>query len=269
LINIIVALAAEAKPIIAYYKLKRNHAIHAFPLYSGKDMNLVVTGSGKLASAAATGFVAGFIKNIDIEQNSAWLNVGIAGHRDRECGTAVLAHKIIEKSSTLNHYPFVSQSLSVPGVEICTVEVVETEYADDLVYDMEACGFFVAASRQTSLEFIQCLKIISDNHTSNVYDLKPNNVSSLIENNLEIIEETKSDIMNLFSQRQMQIRVPAQWLEWRRRFHFSETQNHLLRNLFYNLQALDDMKYIDQIEKANVKDAADLISILQNRVESY
>ena len=48
------ALHCEAKPVIDYYRLSKSHDDNAFDLYQSDRMICVISGSGKLASAAAT-----------------------------------------------------------------------------------------------------------------------------------------------------------------------------------------------------------------------
>ena len=59
-----------------------------------------------------------------------------------------------------------------------------------MLYDMEAVGFYLAASRFNITEFVYSLKIVSDNQTSPAGYLPEKEVSQLIATNLEIIEQT-------------------------------------------------------------------------------
>ena len=70
------ALHCEAKPVIDFYRLKKSHDDTAYDLYRGQDMACIVSGPGKLASAAATAWIAGR------QQQTAsltWINLGCAG----------------------------------------------------------------------------------------------------------------------------------------------------------------------------------------------
>ena len=77
MINFVVALASEAKPLISHYGLTLQSHRRGFPLYAGTDLRLVVTGIGRVRVAAGTAFLAG--SNSDA--SGPWLNIGIAGHR--------------------------------------------------------------------------------------------------------------------------------------------------------------------------------------------
>ena len=75
MINIVVALPAEARPLLDHFRLRDKQHNTAFPIYRNTDMALIVSGPGKVAAAAATALLAG---NRDTPATSAWLNVGIA-----------------------------------------------------------------------------------------------------------------------------------------------------------------------------------------------
>ena len=52
-INLMVALAVEAKPLVAAYGLSSEHARGPFRVFRGERMALVVSGVGKVAAGAA------------------------------------------------------------------------------------------------------------------------------------------------------------------------------------------------------------------------
>ena len=70
------ALHCEAKPVIDFYRLKKSHDGNAYDLYRGEDMVCIVSGPGKLASAAATAWIAAQEQSAG---SLAWINLGVAG----------------------------------------------------------------------------------------------------------------------------------------------------------------------------------------------
>ena len=52
------AMHCEAKPVIDFYRLKKSHDDNAFDLYRGDKMACIISGIGKLASAAASAWIA-------------------------------------------------------------------------------------------------------------------------------------------------------------------------------------------------------------------
>ena len=101
MINIVCALHCEAKPIVDYYKLSALPNC-IFPIYSNEQINVVVSGIGKVDTSAAMTYL--FVKTLE-HKNSAWLNYGIAGHKSAALGTWFNVNKISEVSSGLNWYP--------------------------------------------------------------------------------------------------------------------------------------------------------------------
>ena len=103
-INLIVALAAEARPLIDHFRLKRAHGESGIcTVYESHGMLLAVSGLGRMAAAATAGYVHG--RNRSQTATHAWLNVGIAGHRSREAGEGFIAHSIIEHATDRVWHP--------------------------------------------------------------------------------------------------------------------------------------------------------------------
>ena len=92
MINLVVALKAEARPLIRYYGLHDRHPDTAFPVYQGTGMTLIVSGPGKVAAASATAWLQDAVNR---EQRSAWLNIGIAGHAAYAVGDGFIANRKI------------------------------------------------------------------------------------------------------------------------------------------------------------------------------
>ena len=62
LLNIVVALACEARFFLDRYRLSRLNQINAYPVYANVERNiyLIVSGVGKIKSAAALSFLHGY-----------------------------------------------------------------------------------------------------------------------------------------------------------------------------------------------------------------
>ena len=56
MINIIIAIQCEAKPLLKHYGLKGSTDHGPFRIYEGEDMRLILSGIGKIAAAAATSY---------------------------------------------------------------------------------------------------------------------------------------------------------------------------------------------------------------------
>lgn len=162
----VVAMRSEAEPLIQELGLARWQVGEGpFPLFRSDDAALVVSGVGKVAAGAAATYL---FARLGGPTHAGWINVGIAGHRWRGLGEAVLAHKVTDAGSGRSWQQLLAFEPPVATSEVVTVEEVERSYAGDAVYDMEAAGFVAAAERLANAELIQVLKVVSDNATTPV-----------------------------------------------------------------------------------------------------
>src|SRR5436853_5329305 len=99
LINLVIALHCEAKPLIQHLKLKKivDQSL-PFPVYlnPSKTIHLVIAGVGKIRMATATAFLFCFT---GAKPYSSFLNIGIAGSTQFKIGELVFANKISEIST--------------------------------------------------------------------------------------------------------------------------------------------------------------------------
>lgn len=142
-------------------------------------MCLIVSGTGKIASAAATAYLGAITPTAAAP---LWLNVGIAGHAELPLGEPVIATRITDQGSGQ------AWDLSRSGGDILTVDKPRENYELPWIYEMEAAGFCGAASRFAPVEMIHCLKIISDNRRRPIRDITADLVSKLVEENLSAID---------------------------------------------------------------------------------
>ena len=139
MIRLVVALACEARPLIALYQLEATGGGGAFRTFRSEEVSLVISGPGKEAAAAATRYLHSFCGG---GRDRAWINVGIGGHARYPVGQAVLAHKIMDSATSETFYPpLVIHRPCLTG-EVLTVERPEDRYEGEAVYEMEAAGFY-------------------------------------------------------------------------------------------------------------------------------
>lgn len=176
-VNLVVALMAEASPLIRYFHLSPIESRGGFQVFAKETMRLVVSGVGKVASAAAAGYLHG--KNSGA-RDLAWVNVGVAGHRELPVGTVRLAHRVVDEASGKCWYPHRAFPIDCPSAEIRTVDTPERGFSGDALYDMEASGFCAACSRFSSRELVSVVKCVSDNATGNIDSVTRQQVERLI-----------------------------------------------------------------------------------------
>lgn len=186
MLHVIVAHAAEARPLVARYNLREEDGHGAYPLYRGENLVVGVAGPGKTAAAAAAGFLfaAG-----DGDRDGAWVNVGMAGHSDLEIGRGLLAHKVVDEGSGACWYPPLMIETTCPSATVLTVEQLEEDYEGEVLYDTEAAGFFTAASRFSSCELIHAFKVVIDNHGATLGETFSDEVmEDLVESKLGLLD---------------------------------------------------------------------------------
>lgn len=235
MINIVTAFAGEARPLIDYFQLTEFSATGRYTVYRGDDRQLVISGPGKVQAAAATGWLQGIgMDNIP----AAWLNIGIAGHATRRVGSGMLVHKITDHASGRNWYPPQVHGLALQTDRLVTVNVPETHYQENALYDMEAAGFYPVACRCCTAELVQCYKVVSDNREHKPGRLLKRRGASLIANCLAEIDTLFQTMDNMV--RSLAVRQPApDTLErYTDRWHFSVTQRHRLVKLLLRWRAL-------------------------------
>lgn len=191
MIYVVVALAAEARPLVSHFRLQKVDELEPLPIYRRADLALIVAGVGKDSMAAS---VVAMAEAIPPGEHSAWLNVGVAGHRDREIGTAVLVEQVIDEGTGTPFPLSPPPDVHLQTGEVRTVEHVETRYETEALYDMEAAGFCRETADLTSAELIQVLKIVSDNRSSGTLCVSAHQVQGLVEENLPEIDRLVSSL---------------------------------------------------------------------------
>ncbi len=182
MIQFVVALDCEAKPLASRYQLRRLDS--AFSIYQGDGIALVVSGVGKVAAAAATAYL---YRRTGEPDGAVWLNVGIAGHRDRPGGDGVLASEIKDRGSN-EVWRLRPIATPLATASVLTVDQAEERFDTDDVYEMEAAGFYATAIRFAPPEKVQCYKVISDNRCSSALRITAKDVEHLIEERIHEID---------------------------------------------------------------------------------
>jgi len=215
--------------------LKHRQVQSAFPLYGNDGMALVVSGTGKIASAAATAWLAGFTGE---DRRAAWLNIGIAGHATHDIGTGLLVNRITDCASNRSWYPPQVHDLDIPASSLLCVDAPENDYRADALYEMEASGFYATACRFTSGELVQCFKVVSDNRQQPGTGINAKFCRQLLAGQLEPLERVIDALQGLQQQYNDRHsphpdheRLLANW-------HFSVSQQHQLGRLLQRWMTL-------------------------------
>lgn len=183
MINLAVALAAEARPLVRHFGLSQYRSARGFRVYAAGGVRLIVTGMGKLNAAAGVAYLGG----MDCTPNQGWVNVGVAGHRDLAVGTGVIATKITDHAVSRNWYPPLVANPPGVAAQVRTFDRPVESYPESAVCDMEASAFFSVATRFSCGELVQCFKVISDNSSTGVGVVEASQVEALVGDKLQEI----------------------------------------------------------------------------------
>lgn len=219
------ALPCEAKPLVAHFRLKKNLASQIFAQYSNGEVSLTVTGVGKTAMAAGVGYTMALSTT---RTHPILVNVGVAGHRQHDLGEIFTAEKITDADSGRNHYPPLVARQPGATATITTVSSPHLEYREDCLYDMEASAFYESASRFTTGELIQCLKVISDNAASPAANIRAKQVSKLLAGSSAALQALLGEM------------TPLDEIQLPRDLHITSSQRNILHKQLSRYQVLSN-----------------------------
>ena len=258
---LVVALAAEARPLLASLRLQGVSG-HPYRICAGEQTHLIVSGLGKVATAAATAYLRALIGDTP----AAWLNVGIAGHGSQAVGTALLAHKVVDAASGKPFYPTFTAPPPCRTTLLHTVDRVQSP-AGDAAYDMEASGFCEAAQRFATSERVHCLKIVSDNPQSPYQTLNAERVEALIEAQLDMVAQVGEHLRTLSQQLHALHADPSGLTELTTRWQFTATQQHQLRGLIAHWQTLAPTTPVVNDDLLALQSRNEVLAYLQQRLD--
>lgn len=182
---IVVALHCEAKPIIEDLSLKRTPARGKFEQFASTSTTLIISGIGKIRSAIATSLALSQVEDLN---RCAILNFGIcAAPNIFALGQSLLINKVIDNSSSKSYHPDILVRHPFKELSISTYDspqnVESLRLIPNYAIDMEASGFFDAASIFLPPSQIQVIKVVSDHF--NIDRLSKDFVSNLIKPSIE------------------------------------------------------------------------------------
>ena len=258
LINLVVAHGLEAKPLIALFDLQPQE--NSDKVYvSNSGVRLIVTGMGRenveysLAKWVETKLTA--------RQDTAWLNVGIAGHRNLAVGDTLIANKIISGPDNESVFP----TPIIGGLRTSTVITMdhpELNYPEDAAYDMEAFAFWRSAVALGPLDLVQSYKIVSDNPESSTDKVTPIFIAELFDSAIREIEHLVLQLKMLAEKQQSLVSDPPAFLNAKASYRLSVTQEIQLRRLCHRFYALQMVGSLEVILSASHRDSRALIDAL-------
>ncbi|MBM7582595.1 nucleoside phosphorylase [Caldicoprobacter guelmensis] len=268
MIYVVTALPYEASPIIKKYGLKRDEACRHFPLYRADNMVLIVSGVGKLASAMATAYLlAQNMKHEEAkeEESLAVINIGVCGAVDQRypIGTSVLIYKVIDHETGKQYFPdiLIQHPFEEGSVETCNQVVRREDVLSSRVelqanlVDMEASGFFQAASRFLAPHQIYIVKVVGDH--LDVVDFNGQRVTQCITGALEAMDELLKQVQKV-CRVESDVLTPDERLQLgqvKQSLRLTVTQSHQLMDMArrYKLRTGRSLPDLSEFARTEVK----------------
>jgi len=259
----VIALDAEARPLIDALKLKRL-IDRPWPYYSNGDDHLLLTGIGQLNAAAACGWLIGHSPEL---ARTPWLNVGIAGHAELAVGTLCWVERIKYKHGDL--YPALHIRSSLPGSLLNTVDAPSNKYVDGQLTDMEGAAFYLICSRFVPIELLHLLKVVSDNRADDIKNINKAMVTELIKDNCTEILRFALNLSQLSLA--LPEAIPAdldQCVEtYTQKWRFSHSQKQQLMKLLQRYHALTHSMFFEPELSVPARDAKQVLALLDKKIE--
>ena len=257
---IIIALLEEAKPFIKQFKLQKWENSR-LKVYENSSILLVISGIGSDAVTIAVGYAAALASSYG---RLFWLNLGSAGHRNYRIGTVVLPAEVRDSALDLAFYP----TPIIPGNfkrdKLRTIKIPSQKYMQNTCFDMEGYSFCTAASRFSLSDYIQVIKIISDNEQKPVSELRKNSLKNAIASGAEatiIIIEAFLD----FARTEASHPEPSLPSINKSRLHFTQSQRIRLSQLTSQMHLLDpNFDVFKEIEQH--KTSSSVLNYLETQV---
>ncbi len=260
------ALPAEARALIDRYRLRAVHTDAPFRLYAGERARLVVSGVGKIATAAAVAYAQARFADEKADEKGPWLNIGIAGHAQAAIGSAFVAHKIVDITTGKTFYPFFGRETSCRSTCIYSVDQPTEDYAEDGAFDMEASAFVATAQRFVPAELAHSFKVVSDNPQSSWRNIKRGQVQEWIGQHLSTIDALIELLVKQSAQWHEQRACPPHFNSSLERWHFTVSQQYRLRRLLQQWHALSPEKSPWQDDAQLLKKASCALDYLAQRI---
>lgn len=264
-LNFVVAHSLEAAAVIEKYGLKAVMEKGPFVRYEAPNINLVVAGMGRVNAAAATAYLAAVTRRECIN-DAIWINAGIAGHRTLPLGESVIVHKITEVQTGVAFYP-----LPVPtglcSTELLTVDVPESDYSYEAAYDMEGSAFWSVARKFSPLEFIQLVKVVSDNPSNGVATLNKQRIDEYMRQLANKLDDVVKQLQELACRHNAAQSLPEIFEKLSCQYKFTVTQKRQLQRACQRFAATGIDEELEKFASEMFPSAKELLRKMNSRLD--
>ena len=221
----VVALKAEAQPLISMLNLRSISNDLDFPIYTNAETRhaLVISGVGTVKSAVAATYLRILC---NVKSFAAWINFGIAGYYSGPVGQIIQAVKVSDLAKNKSYFPGVRLTKIVSIAPLYTVYQAEKAYSQPALFDMEAAGFCEIVPSFCCNELIFVFKVVSDTPKTSVETISKKQITKLILQNTEKIYELISEISQIVESEKERLSTPKEVFNCLEMYHFSATNRH-------------------------------------------
>ena len=264
-LNFVVGHSHEARPLIDYYRLRKDKQHTGFNVFTNNQTRLIISGQGKIYAAAATAYLGGVCALTAF--SGLWVNVGVAGHPDHSLGSLWRANKVTDEFSGRSFYPVALHRLKknpvhvhehIKGCGLMTVDLPASTYSQGCLYDMEASGFFQTAIRFATLESIVSFKVVSDNIQNPLAAIDKRAMANLIYPHIGAIDQYLQDIYLLTNINKDRQQIDIKHIK------LTFSQKEIINELIASLD-IHGSNYRSELRQA--KDARQLIDLLKDKLK--
>lgn len=241
MVHFFCALYEEARFLIESFQLKKNPAIHPFPVYENAECGLdkivlAITGPGAVSAAAAVGYLAA--KDIPKEEQLL-VNIGSCGAGEKfPVGSVILGHTLMDEQTGHSFYPDIlfahpfREAVIRTNARTCAWDEIAQQ--QDQVFDMEAAAIYRAGSHFYRPDQMLFLKVVSDHGIQKENDVpySPDALTAVMSQaGEEIVPFLKKLVQSQEQERPDHIRTDAQRLK--EELHCSVTMAAELEQLMH------------------------------------
>lgn len=250
-------------PIIKLYNLRKDYIYDgSYKIYSNKEekISLIISGIGLKKINKAVSILNNYYK----DNNSIWVNIGLAGHKYLKEGGIFEIKKAIIKNGK---YAFFTNIFlhNIKTHTLCSVKSEERTYSEDYLYDMEGYWFLKALNKITNKDNIFIFKIISDNSF-----FKPKSYKKFA---IEKVSSNAKKIRNLlikyrFIQENHRNEVENILTIIKQKYHLTFYNKKKIEKLLVQLLVIKNREFLRN-EIVNSTSLNNLIQILQYQLKNF
>ena len=158
MLNIVTAHYLEATPFINYYRLAIQRSAGGQRYYGNGEIRMLIGGQGHKNCLHS---LKRYCRDFTFGDHDRWLNFGVAGSSQYPVGEVVQVERIEAQDVATKSLVAITE-LSMPLVLDHSIQSVETGYAENGVYEMEAMTIAMFLQRSGDLDRLSVVKLISD-----------------------------------------------------------------------------------------------------------